>query len=225
MGRARPEISGDESYNYESTYPYLLRHTLEELYDVEIICMDSLDTVDARFWNTRIVAYKSPDIVLYHIGINDCAKRIFKKNTRFILFRGWFPDSLRRAALHIVNRYRRWLIRFIFRNKVYVSKDNFRTNINHMISSVTEFGATAVFGIGITIKPEWYEYRSPGINHNIGIYNTILKECFMEGFIDLDHLLDVNPSTHLISDGIHFTKETHRKAAEVLKDIFLSCVE
>ena len=225
LGRPRPKGHEGESTEYEDTYPFLLKSHFDDIFEADIIYIDSLDTIDAQFWNERMVAYRRPDIVIYHIGINDCAKRILKKNTDFIVFKSWFPKQLKTTFLFFLTKIRPWLIRNIIKNKVYVDEVKFEGNINSMVSKVNEYSKPNIFFIGISRKPRWYEKKSPGINKNINLYNTILKTIFKEKFINIHENTTLRPEEYLISDGIHFTKASHKLAFDILKNALNKCAE
>src|ERR1700690_3419521 len=99
LGRPRPDLPLNERTEYEETYPYLLRQHFSQD-EVEIVYVESLDSEEAIFWNERMVCFRRPDLVVYHFGINDCAPRIFQKNSRSFLFYPWF----RRATKDIFVR-------------------------------------------------------------------------------------------------------------------------
>jgi len=81
---------------------------------------------------------------------------------------------------------------------------------------VCEFSQDPLFvAIGICEKPEWQEKRSPGDNELIRQYNAALREEFGGAFVDPNELGSAEDV--LISDGIHFTKQTHVVIAETLK--------
>jgi len=216
LGRPRPDLAPEERTEYEDTYPYLLRRHFPS-YEVEICYVESLDSDDAIFWNERMVAFRRPNIVLYHFGINDCAPRVFRKGSRSILLASWFRRLTRDYFLRGIHRMRRYLIRSIFRNKVYVPLKRFKENFLKMRQDVLNYAPHCRFWVlGISAKPDWLEQRSPGYNANISVYNAALREIFADHFLDVQGMVGETPENQLISDGVHFTKETHRKLYEHL---------
>lgn len=108
----RPYMDEVEKTEYEDTYGYLLSQAFSD--DVSVCFVGGLDTESAlEGWNERYVAYKRPDIVIYHLGINDCVQRVFRKNSRSIHLKPWFRKLTRNFGIRLVNRYRRFFIRLV----------------------------------------------------------------------------------------------------------------
>ena len=90
LGRPRPDLEGNDKTEYNDVYGMILKNGLRNYFDVDICYIESLDSIDAIFWSERMVAFRMPDIVIYHLGINDCAPRLFKKNSKSILLNDHF---------------------------------------------------------------------------------------------------------------------------------------
>lgn len=218
LGRPRPDIDVGEKTEYEDTYPYRLKRHFSR-HEVDVVYIDSLDSDDAVYWNERMVCFRRPDFVLYHFGLVDCVPRIFRKGTRSIVFSPWFKAITRNLLLRVIHKYRRYLILTLCRNKVYVPLPRFRQNVAKMISQLKEYAPSVQFlALGISSKPSWYDRRSPGINRNIERYNAVLREQFGSSFVDVDRAIGLPPESMLISDGVHFRKETHERVFTHLKD-------
>ncbi|MCB1750484.1 MAG: SGNH/GDSL hydrolase family protein [Gammaproteobacteria bacterium] len=211
----RPYMDEVEKTEYEDTYGYLLSQAFSD--DVSVCFVGGLDTESAlEGWNERYVAYKRPDIVIYHLGINDCVQRVFRKNSRSIHLKPWFRKLTRNFGIRLVNRYRRFFIRLVGKKNQYVKPDAFRKNLELLRGQVRTFSDNCRFiAIGICEKPEWQEHRSPGDNQLIKQYNAILQEEFGTAFVDPNRFGKANDI--LISDGIHFSRQTHERVAEELK--------
>lgn len=210
LARPRPE-SKQSTTEYEDTYGYKLKkHFLN--HEIEIIYIDSLDTIDAVYWNERMVAFRRPDLVFYHLGVNDCAPRIFKKNSRSILLKPWFRKVTFNFFMKAISILRRHLVRSLCRNKVYVKKSLFQKNLVKMMADVKLYSHECEFHfISIASQPNWLERKSPGFNRNSLEYNEIIKKIAGKNFHDVDNYFSCEPEDYLIYDGIHFTKESHNK--------------
>ena len=167
-----------------------------------------------------MVALKRPDVVIYHIGINDCVPRILRKGNNGLFFNPLFRKITHDIVLKFISKFRRQLIK-ILAEKVYISKERFRLNFLQMMSDVKCLNPDRrFFCISIAKYSDFMERKSPGSNKNIMAYNDILKELFQNNYIELDMLFGFAPDKYLISDGIHMTKDSHRKLAlELVKRI------
>lgn len=214
LGRPRPELHESERTLYSDTYAYTLkRHFSND--DVEIIYIGSLDTEEAIVWSRESVAYREPDFVIYHMGINDCAPRIFEKKSNSILFNPIFRKITLNLFMIIIHYFRYHITKY--KKKVYVNEDNFSSNFKEMIREVKKYNSEAKF-IAISIaNSNRLASRSYDINNNINEYNKILSKIFLEGFIDVNKLPIKNI---LISDGVHLSKVAHQLLAnEIIKKI------
>lgn len=218
LGRPRPNINESEKTEYEEVYGYLLKKYFKDD-EVEIIYIESLDSRDAIHWSERMIAFKRPDLVVIHLGINDCSPRIFSKNSRSIVFNSFFRKLTNDIILKFIGKFRKQIIKYIVRNKVYVGSIEFEQNILKICSDIKLYNSKCNFiGIGIAYRRAFLENRSPGGACNIDIYNRIIKKIFGKNYIDINRILGLNPENNLISDGIHLTRESHKALFEAVKD-------
>lgn len=217
LGRPRPDIEKNEHTFYADVYGSKLKDSLKPKHEVELIYIESLDSQDAIFWSQRMVAFRSPDLVIFHLGINDCAPRIFKKGKRYLIFNPLFRKLTRDIFIKVISRLRPLILKFLIKNRVYVNKKDFYTNFCTMKNEILKYSKSCKFiSVGIAHATKEYELKSPGISSNIRSYNLILKDLFRDDFIDLDFILGAKPKHYLISDNIHLTKESHHKIYESL---------
>ena len=182
--------------------------------------MESLDTLDAIHWSERMIAFRRPDLVFFHLGINDCAPRIFKKNRRYFIFKRWFRTLSRDVLLKCIHKCRPYLIKYIVRNRVYVRPDEFKTNFHQMVNTIKNYSPRCKFyALSIAMPTSKYEYKSPGIKDNVCLYNEVLESVFRENYLDVDKILGQSPNDYLISDEVHLTKESHQKIYSFILEI------
>jgi lysophospholipase L1-like esterase len=214
LGRARPDIEEMERTLYEDVYGYKLKKNFYSD-EVELCYIESLDTEDAVFWSQRMVAFRRPDIVIYHLGINDAVPRIFKKGSRSILKNSLFQKISFNIVLRFISRYRYNFTKFV--KKTYVSMEDTKNNFLKMTTEVKQYNSRAIFiGISIAKTSKKIEEISYGINTNITKYNLILKDVFGDNYIEINELL---PNKELlISDGIHLTINAHDKLFNKIKE-------
>lgn len=217
LGLPRPHLAAPERTEYEDIYGYRLRQKLAGRCEVEICYLISLDSEEALSLGEYQIAFRKPDIAILHLGINDCAPRVFKKGSRSIIFRPWFPQPARRLVLGFVRRHRYWLTRTLFRGRVYVSPDRFRQNLLALQAIIrTNRPACHVLALSIAQTLPQVNRRSYGFNANVARYNAILQEIFGDNYVDLNALLGGDPETYLISDGIHLKPQAHVQVADAL---------
>jgi lysophospholipase L1-like esterase len=214
LGRPRPDIDPKERTFYKDVYGSLLREKFQKTHDIELCYIESLDSSDALFWNERMVAFRQPDIVVYHLGINDCVPRVFKKNKKYLIHRAWFKWITRDIIMRVIHKYRYQITRI--RKLTYTDKMTFEINIKAMQEKVRHYSPKAEFiGISIARAPQSLSRRSYGINKNIEAFNRILQSIFgNDHYIEINDLLPADQL--LIGDNIHLTQRAHSKLADHL---------
>lgn len=209
----RPFLDEPSRTEYEDVYAWQVRSELKAKHEIDICYMGGLDTDDAIGWSEQMVAYKRPDLVIFHIGINDSAPRLFRKHSKSILLNRYFRKLTFNAGMWLLNRYRYQVTRCI--KKTYVTRHQFRRNLDSIVTKMREFNPAAqVMAISIARTSTHLARRSFGINSNIDDYNAILQQFAGDGYIDVNSLLPNEQM--LIEDGIHLTKKAHRLLAERL---------
>ena len=217
LGRPRPEEELRQKTSYFDTYGFKLKKKLQYKHEVDIIYIESLDSEDAIFWSKRMVAYRVPDLVIFHLGINDCAPRIFKKGKRYFVFNPLIRKISFDFFLKLINKTRPFILKYLIRKRVYVDKNKFKNNFIELISDFKKFSPNCQFMcIGIGGATNEYKRKSPGIENNINEYNKILYDIFKNNFIDLNMILEKEPDKYLIKDNIHLTKRSHEKIYQFL---------
>jgi len=198
----------DDNIDYEDTYPYLLA---KEGYEVLNRSRRANDTkIQTKQENLdNDIHYLEPDMVVLHLGIVDCAPRLFYRLENKII-------SQINKVIPIINflsKYRYTLTR-VFPKK-YVSVKKFKKNI-HQILDILQKKNIKVLVIGIADTTEHNKSISYGFEHSILAYNQILKEatyqCSMVEYMDIYGL----GAEVLLPDGIHLNKEMHKTLAKKL---------
>lgn len=210
LARARPDLPESDRTRYQDVYGYLLKQRYWCRHEVELLYVESLDSEDAVHWSQRMVAFREPDVVIYHFGINDCAPRVFRKGSHSILLRPWFIKATRNMGLRLVHRFRGPLTRL--RQLVYVPLPVFERNLRKMMEEVCIYSPNAHFyAVSIGEVPEEMAARSYRYNENVRAYNEVLARVFGDSLVDINQLLP--RAQRLISDGVHLTKQGHTALA------------
>lgn len=216
LGRPRPDLRDErERTRYHQVYGRLLAEYLGSAWDVELCYVESLDSADALFWSQRMVAFREPDAVIFHFGINDCGPRVFRKNSRSILLVPWFRRLTRDCFMRLIGRLRPFLTRWL--RRVYVTEAEFRRNFLAIRAEIEKYSPKVeMWAVGICSVNAEMNRRSFGFNRNIERYNRVLKEIFSINYVDPQELL---PSRELlISDGIHLSEAGHAALAAKLRE-------
>jgi lysophospholipase L1-like esterase len=221
----RPENEG--KIPYEATYPYLLERSLRQKASVapqviergmrrrtiEYVLDDWLEMVELR----------KPDILVVHVGIVDCAPRIFlRREGRFIA--RLRPVHLPRFIFKFAGKHRRRIV--TLRPRVYVPAERFRRHLAEVAEKAAAAGIKSLVLINIITPPDALEQRSPGFQQNVRIYNRILEEEARRPGI---HLVDINGlvekkggAENLLPDGIHINEAGHKLLARELETHILN---
>lgn len=164
--------------------------------------------------NNQLGAFR-PDVIVFQVGIVDCAPRSMKENERKVLER--LPKLLREPIKkRIKTNYGSIVLK---RDITYVSREAFENNLK-LIKKFYE--RTEFVVIPIAPATEGYIEKNPLICRNIDDYNAILHRIFGDKFCDdlwsasdIDHLflsdhhhLSVSGNEHL---SLHVVSELLRR--------------
>lgn len=213
----------ETNIGFESTYPYLLDHSLRQ----QVPTSNAM--VIERGMRRRTIEYvldewyelvglRQPDVVIVHVGIVDCAPRVFLRRERQYIER-LRPVGLRDFVLRFVHRHRRAIVNF--RRRVYVPPERFTALVQQVIEKAQTSKVRLLIFINIITPPAHLEDRSPGFGENVKLYNQILKsQAKGEGvaFLDLDMMVkEAGGSEKLTTDGIHINEAGHQLLAKELE--------
>lgn len=220
--------AGETNIAFEATYPYLLEQSLRRRRETQsaIVIERGMRRRTIEYvldeWQ-ELVELKTPDVVVIHIGIVDCAPRVFLRRERqFVenLRPAWFRD----AVLKFVHNRRSSIVKF--RKKVYVPPERFKPLLDQVFQKAQECKVRSLVFINIITPPVEMEQRSPGFIDNVQAYNEILRaKVQREGahLIDLDKIvLDGGGAAKLTVDGIHINEEAHARLAKEIEEYILS---
>ncbi len=211
LGRPRPDLRKEEKTVYEDVYGYKLKKYFKN-HEVELLYIESLDTQDAIHWSQRMVAFREPDLVVFHLGINDCVPRLFKKGSRNIIFNPFFRKITFDFFIKLFSYFRYSITKV--RPIVYVDKKSFYSNFQCIIKEIQKYNKDVEFMAISIAKSDIHNKKSFAYNENIISYNKILEKIFKKNYIEINEIVD---KYGLISDNLHLTKESHHEIFKVLK--------
>lgn len=154
---------------------------------------------------------------IIHIGIVDCAPRIFSQREHSILER---LNMLGKPIINFKSAHRRFFTKHF--PKVYVKKDDFRTKLDLLISTiVNKTAAKKVFIINIADTNEENKYRSYGFEENLKEYDGIIASISKKygDKVDVYDLYSITKAKPALvwEDGIHIKQAAHEMIAEYLR--------
>ena len=219
---------GETNVPFEATYPYLLDQSLRR-------CLRSeAPLVIERGMRRRTIEYvldewyelvdlRRPEVVVVHVGIVDCAPRVFLRRERQFV-ENLRPTFLREAILSNVHKHRRAIVNM--RKKVYVPADRFNALVGQVMAKAKESKLRSLVMVNIITPPAEMDERSPGFIRNVGVYNEILKahaEANGVHLIDIDRMIkEAGGVEQLTVDGIHLNETGHAMLANEIEQHVLS---
>jgi len=219
---------GETNVAYETTYPYLLEQRLRERFGAQA------PLIIERGMRRRTIEYvldewyelvdlRKADVVVIHVGIVDCAPRVFLRRERQFV-ENLRPGFLREFVLGKVHRHRRAIVNM--RKKVYVPPDRFNGLVAQVMAKAKESKLRSLVMVNIITPPAEMDERSPGFIRNVGVYNEILK-AHANGsgvhLIDLDGMIKAAGGVEQLTvDGIHINEAGHEMLAKEIEKHVLS---
>jgi len=213
---------GGEGIPFEATYPYLLDQSLRKQLGPDFPLViergmraRTIEDVLADWFEQ--VELKTADIVIVHVGIVDCAPRIFLRRERNFV-ETLRLKRLRNFILNFVHKHRRRIV--LLRRLVYVPPARFKELVEEMVERARASKIRSLLLINIVSPPDKLEERSPGFQKNVRIYNRFLAKQ-VDGrliqLIDLNSLIQQQSGAHLTIDGIHINEQAHKILAQQLE--------
>lgn len=215
----REEVGGERCF--EVAYPYLLHESLRHQFGLSAPLIVErgmrLRTVEAVLtdWHEQVLL-RTADVVVVHVGVVDCAPRIFlRREQRFVANR---PRFIREPILRFVHNNRRQII--LKRPRVYVPLPRFKRHIEEVTQKGRDSNLLSLVYVNIVEPPDSMEQRSPGFQVNVRRYNEVLAEQASQPrvkLIDLNSAIKENGgSDKLTCDGVHLNVRGHEILASLL---------
>jgi len=217
----REEVGGDRCF--EAAYPYLLHESLRRRFGAESPMVIErgmrLRTVEAVLtdWHEQ-VDLRTANIVIVHVGVVDCAPRVFLRRENAFL--GRRPKWVRNPILKFAHNNRRWIVQK--RPRVYVPLARFKRHIEEVTQKARQSNLLSLVYINIIEPPESMEYRSPGFHKNVQLYNQVLASQATQPrvtVIDFNKLItEAGGSEKLTIDGVHLNEAGNEILAHELSN-------
>ena len=219
---ALPRPEGEGYTPYESTYPFILDQTLRNHGSDDFNVIErgmrrrTIENVLEEWY--ELVELRKPEVVVVHVGIVDCAPRVFLRHERDRMER-FRPARARIKILDFAHKHRKQIVQL--RKVVYVPREKFAQGVNEVVERAANSGVKTLVFIDIISPPDQMEERSPGFQKNVETYNRILSGAAASAgvkLLALNDLVKANGGTSKLTvDGIHLSAEGHQLLAHELE--------
>jgi len=219
---ALPRPEGEGYTPYESTYPFILDRTLRDHGSNDFNVIErgmrrrTIENVLEDWY--ELVELRKPEVVVVHVGIVDCAPRVFLRHERDRMER-FRPARVRVKILDFAHKHRKRIVQL--RKVVYVQREQFAHGVNEVVERAATSGVKSLVFVDIISPPDEMEERSPGFQKNVETYNQILAGAAASAgvkFLALNDLVRTNGGTSKLTvDGIHLSAEGHQLLAHELE--------
>lgn len=223
----RPEEKENFPASLDNTYPSIILSRVQSAGDlgggqIWTHCQRYFTTqnaVDLLEQNQDVLAGAH---VIFHLGLNDCAVRMFMDDQRLAI--GLLPPEIEAKILGFSRTYRAALIRS-FPGFSYVPVQQYRANLHRIAAMAKDAGAESLTFTSVVVVPWKFWPGTPGICHNFTTYNLAMMDVAAQvgaNVLDIDRLMwQNNVETTLLKDGMHLSPVGHRHVADAwMKMIF-----
>jgi lysophospholipase L1-like esterase len=229
LGLPRDDVGKDDFFGV--TYTYLLDQSLRQRFGAKapFVIERGMRRRTIEYvlddWNEE-VELKKPDILIVHVGIVDCAPRVFLRREHSFVA-GMRFHWLRERILRFAHDHRRRIIET--RKRVYVPLPRFERLVEEVVQKAKRDQIRLLLFINIISPPDEVEARSPGFQRNVELYNQVLSKQTPHAHVqllDLNKILQSEGGTaKLTVDGIHLNETGHRLLLRELERRLMPLVE
>lgn len=214
----RPNRMDTPEKGAETTYPWHLSAP-DTPFHVTLVAQRyySTDSAVAQLCNEPDLAHC--DAAIIHLGLNDCANRMFLEHERLSL--AILPEALREKIVTFAQRYRRNILMKLPK-RTYVPLDRFRKNLGVITHLLQKGGCTKILLTTVLLPPSKFWQATPGLNGNFATYNHEIFAATDEVDVlafDFDRLAWGGGLEQTVGpDGMHLSDAGHRLfASEAIK--------
>lgn len=201
---------------YQATWPYLLQREFTNWDWVNLARRSSVTTrlVTDGDSGTDCLELYEPDGVILHLGICDCAPRLYRQGSIIQHLVNRLPGNLGRRISDLLEKYRGRRT-----GNAMVGERQFRTNLENYLRRCKEAGVTV---IALEIIPVGKEMigKNPEIVGQIEIYNRIYRD--IEASSSYLKVVKAHYATanieQLTLDGYHLNEQGNRLVYRSLVD-------
>lgn len=202
-----PRKENGISVKYDNIYPVLLSKRFKQ-YEFINFSKRSNTIVNVRSELNEIILYE-PKVVIFQIGVVDCAPRIFSKRERYLI--GKLPSILRNIIINKRKEKRNLIQSKNSLSKVYVKPTTFVQTYVDVINFLhNEIPDVKIILIPIVGFLKGLEVKSSGFNDNIELYNKFITKISEETVCHTLDILDLLTCEEcFIDDFYHLSEKGH----------------
>ncbi len=157
---------------------------------------------------------RESDVVI-HVGLNDCANRMFLTEERLAL--GLLSPETNKRVVDFARRYRSDILRYL-PSRHYVPLEKFRSNLDAITTILKSRGARNIIFATTILPPSKFWAATPGINRGFALYNVEIMDAAHRHdvtLLDVDRIMWENQHRQpLLPDGMHLSDLGHKLFAD-----------
>ena len=157
---------------------------------------------------------RESDVVI-HVGLNDCANRMFLTEERLAL--GLLSPETNKRVVDFARRYRSDILRYL-PSRHYVPLEKFRSNLDAITTILKSRGARNIIFATTILPPSKFWAATPGINRGFARYNVEIMDAAHRHdvtLLDVDRIMWENQHRQpLLPDGMHLSDLGHKLFAD-----------
>lgn len=209
LGLPRPVPRGAAPQE-DRVYPELIADALPDR-SISSLCQRFFTTDHVRQELEADPTLGAEGDVLIHVGLNDCANRMFLEQERLAL--DLLSLELNQRVVEFSRRYRRAILTDL-PARHYVAPERFSANLHAILALLRARKAGRVVLATIILPPVRSWPGTPFINLNFASYNLRIMEAARTNgalLFDVDrHIWQAQHLDALLADGMHLASEGHR---------------
>ena len=209
-----PEESRFDTSWIQHNYTFLLKNNFDSTENIEIYNLgDTGRTTYTQSKDERLlydIRQFKPNVLIVHLGIIDCAPRLFSHSQGLILL--MLPTFIRNRIIKFFSK-RRFFFTKTF-PKRYIEINEFQKNLEKILKEVEHSIIINIVKPSPVLLNRSYDFKK-----NVVAYNkilSILAKKYDSKLIDLYSLVESDPSLRW-KDGYHLSKSGQSKITQELK--------
>lgn len=215
----RPEAKSTPFKGAEITYPWLMGDGADN-FAVTQIAQRYFTTADAVAMLSEEMTLAATDAAVIHLGLNDCANRIFLEDERLSL--SLLDEALRTRIVSFAQKFRRLILQQLA-SRHYVPIVEYRRNLDLLIHYLRRGGAKKIVLTTIILPPSRAWPSTPGVNNNFASYCAAIMQAANGDdviLLELDRLIyEAGYDDRLEKDGMHLSAKGHSMFAQELRKL------
>lgn len=209
LGLPRPVAAGAASIE-DKVYPVILAEAMPK-HPIISICQRYFTTDHVRRELEADPKLGQEADVILHVGLNDCAVRMFLEDERLAM--ALLPPPLAERMVEFTRRNRRAILAHL-PLRHYVNLDQFSANLDAILLMLKQRQARKIVVATVILSPTGTWAGSPHVNRNIAGYNLALMEAAARHgarVLDFDRYIWLAQHEGVqLDDGMHLASEGHR---------------